>query len=87
MFADYTLFYNFNDTTDLSYLAMKLDIVIENQEEIKAMLQGLVAVSRDDISDDVLPQKIKNEHELRQLEIKLKDSSYRKKLVITVNLF
>ncbi|XP_065652669.1 uncharacterized protein LOC136079924 [Hydra vulgaris] len=66
--------------------AMKLDIIIENQEEIKAMLRSLVAVSRDDVSGDVFPQKMKNEHELRQLEIKLKDSSFRKKMVIIVNI-
>ncbi|XP_065658487.1 uncharacterized protein LOC136083003 [Hydra vulgaris] len=61
--------------------AMKLDIIIENQEEIKAMLRSLVAVSRDDVSDDVFPQKMKNEHKLRQLEIKLKDPSFRKKMI------
>ncbi|XP_065650341.1 uncharacterized protein LOC136078496 [Hydra vulgaris] len=60
---------------------MKLDIIIENQEEIKAMLRSLVAVSRVDVSDDVFPQKMKNEHELRQLEIKLKDPSFRKKMI------
>nr|XP_047125407.1 uncharacterized protein LOC124807504 [Hydra vulgaris] len=61
--------------------AMKLDIIIENQEEIKAMLRSLVAVSGDDVLDDVFPQKMKNEHELRQLEIMLKDPSYRKNMI------
>ncbi|XP_065640454.1 uncharacterized protein LOC124807504 [Hydra vulgaris] len=60
---------------------MKLDIIIENQEEIKAMLRSLVAVSGDDVLDDVFPQKMKNEHELRQLEIMLKDPSYRKNMI------
>nr|XP_047144789.1 uncharacterized protein LOC124818265 [Hydra vulgaris] len=61
--------------------AMKLDIIIENQDEIKAMLRSLVAVSGDDVLDSVFPRKMKNKHELRQLEIKLKDPSYCKKMI------
>ena len=65
-----------------SDVATKIDILIEKQDIMMAMMRGLVAANNngDDVCEDMLPRKIKSVEKLEELKQKLLDANFRKKL-------
>ena len=63
----------------------KLDMIIENQEEMINLLKHLASVSSvgssGELFEDVFPQRVASQAEFQQLNEKLDDLNFRKKMV------
>ena len=63
---------------------MKLDMIMDNQREGLGLLRQLITASTpvdDDLMEDVLPAPLETSIDIDNMEVKLSDGSFRKKLV------